>query len=70
MLLLERMVEEKKEPPPPEVLREGVRAAARIERKYGKKNLGPYTDFEWGALWGKHVALRWVLGDDWDNGDT
>lgn len=49
---------------------QSCRDAERIEKEYGKKNLGPYTDFEWGKLHGKHVALRWVLGDKWDNGDT
>jgi len=32
--------------------------------------LGPYTDFELGALNGKLPALRWVLGSEWDFLDT
>ena len=49
----------------------GMQASARIvEKKYGKKNLGPHNDFEWGMLNGKLSALRWVLGDDWDMLDT
>ena len=41
-----------------------------VEEKYGKDNLGPYSDFEWGMINGKLSALRWTLGDDWDFLDT
>jgi hypothetical protein len=45
-------------------------AARRMEAEYGKGNLGPYTDFEWGMINGKLSALRWVLGDECDMLDT
>jgi hypothetical protein len=46
-----------------------LRSAKKMEAKYGAKNLGPWSDFEWGMRNGKLSALRWVLGEDWDNLD-
>lgn len=45
------------------------KAAKEVENKYGEENLY-YDDFEWGMINGKLSALRWVIGDDWDNLDT
>jgi len=53
-----------------EVLKGALTAARRVQRRYGKKNLGPWDDFEWGMINGKLSALRWVLGDEWDMLDT
>ena len=53
-----------------DILEGAIRSAKKVERKYGIDNLGPWTDFEWGMMNGKLSALRWVLGDDWDNLDT
>lgn len=53
-----------------DVWKGALKAARRVERRYCKKNLGPWDDFEWGMVNGKLSALRWVLGDEWDMLDT
>lgn len=59
-----------KDKPDSDTWKSAEASARQIEKKYGKKNLGPYSDFKWGELFGRHATLRWVLGDDWNNGDT
>lgn len=54
----------------PKIWNDALKAAEKVERKYGIENLGPYDDFDWGMLNGKLSALRWVLGDEWDMLDT
>lgn len=50
---------------PPEIM-EGMRLSMRkAEATYGKK-LEVEDAFEWGMINGKLSALRWMLGEDWD----
>jgi hypothetical protein len=43
-----------------------LRSAEKVEKRFGKENLGPWSKFEWGMMNGKVSALRLVLGEDWD----
>ncbi|WP_405660143.1 PIN domain-containing protein [Streptomyces sp. NBC_00079] len=54
-----------------DTLRQTITSArARVETKYGKDELPPVSDWEWGFMHGKLSALRWVLGEEWDFLDT
>jgi len=43
----------------------GKKGAARIQRKYGLKNL-VLSDFEYGLVSGRMSALDWVMGAEWN----
>lgn len=43
-----------------------LKSRDKARKKLGEGNYGPYDDFEWGMVNGKLSALRWVLGEDWD----
>ena len=48
---------------PEDIIKGMLKAKRATEKRFGKKSLGPWTDFEWGMLrGGKLSALRWVLG--------
>ena len=51
----------------PKIWKGALASAEKMRQKYGgEKNLLPEDDFEWGMWNGKLSALRWVLGEDWD----
>jgi hypothetical protein len=56
----------------PQIFEGMLRSMRAAEKNFGKRKLRSYyrNDFEWGMLNGKLSALRWVLGDEWDNLDT
>jgi hypothetical protein len=68
--VLKYRVETGKETANSDIWIQAEKAAAKIEAKYPKSELGPHSKFEWGMINGKLSALRWVMGDEWDFLDT
>ena len=70
LVLIEKIEAGEHAPLSPE-LDDRMRAAMRaVEERYGRDNVGPWEDWEWGFVNGKLSALRWVLGSEWDFLDT
>jgi len=65
-LYFRQEVKEGRETCDPQVMKGAIKSSKAMEKKYGRKNLGPYSDFDWGMMNGKLSALRWVLGEDWE----
>lgn len=64
-------IEEGRDTIAPELMAHIEQAIKDIKVEYGEDSIRPVNDdFEWGLWNGKLSALRWVLGDDWDNLDT
>ena len=68
--LLETMVKTGRRKVDHKIWLEARNAASMIEEKYGREQLEPLDDFEWGMLSGKLSALRWASGEEWDMLDT
>jgi PIN domain len=49
-----------------EVWEGALKSAIQVEQRFGRAHLGPYSAFDWGMMDGKLSALRWFLGEEWD----
>lgn len=56
--------------PPADVIEGAHQNAERIKQKYPDEALDFLTEYDIGMLEGKLSALRWVMGDDWDELST
>jgi hypothetical protein len=59
-------VQEGRETCDPKIMAGAIKSAKKVEQKYGRKSLGPYSEFDWGMMNGKLSALRWIFGEDWE----
>lgn len=66
LVYLEKIETSLEQAAPQETMEGMARGMRECEERYGgQKNL-VYDDFEWGMVNGKLSALRWMLGEDWD----
>ena len=54
----------------PDIEEGRLRNMQRIEQEGLEEGFPCEDDFEWGMISGKLSALRWALGDEWDDLDT
>jgi hypothetical protein len=56
----------------PDIEKQMRKAMKEVEERFGVDELNRIVadDFSWGHHMGELSALRWVLGEDWGNGDT
>ena len=56
----------------PDIEKQMRKAMKEVEEKFGLEELEKVvdSDFAWAHHMGELSALRWVLGDEWGNGDT
>ena len=69
-MLMEKVYPKEKDPKVIKNIKAAIKSAKEMEKKYGRKNLKPMTDIEWGKLLGRLETLRWILGDNWGNFDS
>jgi PIN domain len=70
LILIEKIEAGEHEPPSPDLSDRMHAAMGAVEERYGRDNVGPWDDWDWGFVNGKLSALRWVLGSEWDDLDT
>lgn len=66
LVMFENIRDGREEMPTEELMDAVTKSMRKCEEKYGGKDNLVYDDFEWGMVNGKLSALRWVMGDEWD----
>jgi hypothetical protein len=68
LVMFHNILENNEQMPDTETYDKIIENMKRITKELGYS--GVKDDFEWGMINGKLSALRWVLGDEWDDLDT